>query len=171
MSSVIFEQLLSPSTMMEGEKALLAMGKDAVPLLRDLLDGTARNKYGVAYRNLGLPVRCALEVALRIGSSARELEPLIVKELLCGSEAAARALGHLGGAEEETIEALVICLDPPDLRHSDVGLPVEASVALIRLGFSEHPSVLHRTETSHRANASWAMACRFVANNGFRASR
>jgi len=163
MSSAIFDQLLSPSTMVDGEKALLAMGENAVPLLQDLLDGTAKNEYGVAYRNLGLPVRCAVEVALRMGPAARPLEPLLVRELLVGSEAAARALGGLGSAEAETIEALAACLDPPDPKHSDVGLSFDAGVALIRLGASEHPSVLHRIEASKKASASLADARRYVA--------
>lgn len=52
MTSPIFEMLLNPSTMLDGEKALIGMGDGAVPLLRDFLDGSAKNANGVAYRSL-----------------------------------------------------------------------------------------------------------------------
>ena len=156
MASAIFDQLLSPSTMLDGEKALLAMGGEAVPLLRDLLDGTARNEFGVPYRNLGLPLRCALDVALRLGPRARALEPLLALELRAGSATAARALAAMGDAGTETIEALAICLDPP--APSDFDLPIEAGVALIRLGATEHALVLRMVETSRRASSSWSLA-------------
>jgi hypothetical protein len=159
----VFEQLLSPSTMLDGEQLLLAMKDEAIPLLRDLLDGTAKSANGIAYRNLGLPLRCALEVASRLGSDAKPLESLLMKDLLAGNAVAARALGGLGHVSEATIEALAASLEPPAVARLDIDLPYEAGLALIRLGVSEHSSVRRVTDASKTANANWAKVREWVA--------
>lgn len=155
MTNQVFEKLLSPSTMMDGEQSLLVMKDQAIPLLRDLLDGTAKNENGVAYRNLGLPLRCALEVASRLGARAKPLEGLLVEELYAGKAAAAKALGGLERVSEATVLALAASLEPPPAERFDLDLPYEAGLALIRLGASEHPSVLRKIEASERANDTW----------------
>jgi hypothetical protein len=159
----VFEQLLSPSTMLDGEQSILAMKDEAIPLLRDLLDGTAKNANGVAYRNLGLPLRCALEVASRLGPQAKPLESLLVKELHAGNAAAATALGGLGHVSEATVETLAASLEPPATGRFDIDLPYEAGFALMRLGASGHPSVLRVIEASERANANWSKVREWIA--------
>jgi hypothetical protein len=152
----VFEKLLSPSTMMDGEQSLLVMKDEAIPLLRDLLDGTAKNANGVAYRNLGLPLRCALEVTSRLDAHARPLEGLLVEELHAGNAAAAKALGGLETVSEATVLALATSLEPSAAAQFDLDLPYETSLALIRLGASEPPSVLCEIEASESANDTWA---------------
>lgn len=171
MTGQVFEQLLSQSTMLDGEQSLLAMEGEAIPLLRDLLDGSAKNANGIAYRDLGLPLRCALDVACRLGHCAQPLESLLVRELHAGRAAAATALGGLGRASETTIEALAACLEPPATARSDIDLPYEAGLALMRLGASDHLSVLRVIEVSHRANAIWAKVREWVAKSGGAALR
>lgn len=163
MTSEVFERLLNQSTMLHGEQMLLGMKGDAIPLLRDLFDGTAKNANGVAYRNLGLPLRCALEVASRLGPQAQPLESLLVKELHAGNAAAAKALGGLEQPSEATVEALASSLGPPVAARFDIDLPYEAGLALIRLGASDHPSVLRAIESSKSANANWAKVREWVA--------
>lgn len=170
MTSEVFEQLLSPSTMLDGEQILIVMKDEAIPLLRDLLDGTAKNANGVAYRNLGLPLRCALEVASRLGPQAKPLESLLVEELQAGNTAAATALGGLGRASEATVEALASSLESPATARFAIDLPYEAGLALMRLGASEHPSVLRSIEASKSANAIWAKVREWVAKQGGLAS-
>ncbi|GLQ87857.1 hypothetical protein [Dyella flagellata] len=160
MTIEVFEKLLSPSTMLDGEQSLLGMKSEAIPLLRDLLDGTAKNANGVAYRNLGLPLHCALEVASRLGPEARPLEGLLVKELHAGKAVAATALGQAG---ETTVEALAISLDPPAAARFELELPYEAGLALMRLGASEHPSVLRSIEASKSAKANWTKVREWAA--------
>jgi hypothetical protein len=162
----VFEQLLSPSTMLGGEQSLLAMKDEAIPLLRDLLDGTAKNANGVAYRNLGLPLRCVLEVASRLGPHARPLESLLVKELHAGSAMAAAALGGLGLVSEATVEALAASLASPAGAQFDIDLPFEAGLALMRLGAFEHPSVLHLIKASKSADAHWVNVREWAAKQG-----
>src|SRR5436190_7659634 len=91
LTSAIFEQFLSPSTMMDGEKQLLALGDKAVPLLEAFLSGAAKNRFGVPYRTLGLPLRCALEVSRRLGPMAKPLERHLRDELKRGDPIAAMA--------------------------------------------------------------------------------
>lgn len=90
----LFEKLNSVSTMLNAEHELASLGEAAVGRLETLFDGTSRNQWGVPYRNLGLPLQCALEVAWRLGPVAKPLETYISAELP-GSETAARALGAL----------------------------------------------------------------------------
>lgn len=166
MTYQVFEHLLSSATMLSGEQSLLAMKDEAIPLLRDLLDGTAKNANGVAYRDLGLPLRCALEVAIRLGPIAKPLESLLVMELRAGSAVAATALGGLAQASKETFEVLAATLAAPAATRQDINLPFEAAMALVRLGALEDPSVRQLLETSKRAEAILAKVRRRVATQG-----
>ncbi|MDO3530076.1 hypothetical protein ACNRBH_06500 [Ralstonia pseudosolanacearum] len=150
MSEQIFEQWLNPSTMMAGEREVLSRGDAAIPILRCLLDGSAKNAYGIPYRNLGLPLRCALEVALGLGERASELEALIVPELKRGDVTAARVLAKFGHVGESTI----VCLAEA-LTSSDYELRYEAANALIQLQAKNHPVVTLALEQSAVAQAIW----------------
>jgi hypothetical protein len=67
MLSTLLDRLTSPTTMIDAEQELLALGVDAVPILASVLSGQAKNEFGVPYRVLELPLRCALEAAIRLG--------------------------------------------------------------------------------------------------------
>jgi len=131
--------------MMQAEMELLELGKDAIPILATLFAGEARNEFGVPYRNLGLPLRCAIEVARRLESDAKPLEPYLLKELKNGSPIAAMALGSLGTLDSESVEALALSLD------GDVDVSYEAASALIRCGECANDAVRKTLSKSLRA--------------------
>jgi len=122
-----------------------------------ILDGTAKNSFGVAYRDLGLPLRCAIEAASRLGPQAKPLEGLLVQELLRGSSPAANALGYLGGLEQSSVDALAACLDS---RDSD--LAMESAAALIRCNEVDHAAVVRATAQSARAAKNIALMQRHL---------
>jgi hypothetical protein len=153
MPNPIFESFLDPSTMLEAETRLLEQGVNAVPELRSLLSGESKNRYGVPYRDLGLPLRCALQVAMRLGPLARPLEPLLRDRLEQGDEAAARALGVLEVLDPATVRLLARQLD----RYPD-GIAMESARALIRCDCAGHPAVLQTLEASEAAETAWARA-------------
>ncbi|WP_176038691.1 hypothetical protein [Brucella tritici] len=86
----LFERLNAPATMMDAELEIIRLGEAGVCRLKALFDGSCRNEWGVPYRNLGLPLQCALEIAARFGPVAKPLETWIAAELPA-SEAAVRA--------------------------------------------------------------------------------
>jgi len=146
MSNTLCERLLDEETMLDAERELLAAGAAALPVLVSILDGTARNGFGVAYRDLGLPLRCAIEVASRLGPQAKPLEELLVAELASGSRPAASALGYLGSLKASSVVALAACLD-----SHDEELAAEAAAALIRCDEADHAAVLRVTGRSAQA--------------------
>jgi hypothetical protein len=85
MDNELLERLCNSATMIDAEQSLLRQQADAIPLLASVLSGDAKNSYGVPYRSLGLPLRCALEVAIRLGPAARPLESLLREELRQGN--------------------------------------------------------------------------------------
>ena len=166
MPSTILDRFISPASMMDAEQELLALGVDAVPILASVLTGQAKNEFGISYRALGLPLRCALEVARRLGAVARPLESLLRVELHAGNFVAAMALGELGSVDDQTVEELAGHLDyvtnctngfdrVPDLT-------CEAAVALIKLGQETHPAVTTALMLSDRAAADFARAKAFL---------
>lgn len=146
----IVEAFTDPARRSVATHELAAFGVAAVPLLRALLDGTRKNRWGVPYAAFGEAVSCALVVCSLIGPGASELEPLVRERLRAettGSATyAAAALGRMGACEVETIAALAACLD------GEVLVAVEAGAALVRVGATEHPAVLDATRTSARAS-------------------
>lgn len=146
--------------MMDAEQELIALGADAVPVLEAVLTGALTNEFGVPYRRLGLPHRCALEVAIRLGPIARPLESLLRAELRDGYSVAAQALGRLGSVDDESIEELAAHLDY-DINKSKglveaLDLTGECAAALFRLGHVEHPTVVAALQRSPRASADFA---------------
>jgi hypothetical protein len=152
MSHPYFDRFLSTATMMQAEQELLELGEAAVPVLDSLFSGEARNEFGVQYRKLGLPLRCAIEVASRLGVAAKPLEPYLREEASRGVDAAARALGSLGTLEAETVEVLAQSLD------GEVELSYEAAWSLVRCGEANSASVIRTLEASERAAAVLAKA-------------
>ena len=146
MSPAIFEQFLSPSTMIEAEQRLLALGDQALPMLESLLAGDAKNRFGVPYRTLGLPLRCTLEVARRLGPIAKPLERYLRDELKSGDPVAAMALGSLGQLEEASVVELVAAL-----QDESWDLSFEAAAALVRCGAAQHSAVSKAMNESPKA--------------------
>ena len=134
--------------MMDAEIALLRRGADAIPLLETLFNGEAKNDFGVPYRSLGLPLRCALEVARRLGPVARPLEPYLRAELRQGHHVTAMALGSLGSLEEESIHELAAKLDDA---AGIVDLPYESAKALLACGQASHTAVKKAANRSDKA--------------------
>lgn len=158
MAHPILDRFTSPSTMMDAEAELLALGAAAVPILESVLNGTSTNDFGVPHRKLGLPLRCALEVARRLGAIAQPIEPLIRAELRLGNVVAAQALGALGRVDEESIVELAAHLD-----HDNNGrrgnaqaldLAAECTMAIVKLGHEKHTAVVAALERSPHTAAS-----------------
>ena len=149
----VFEQCLSPSTRIDAEKQLIAMGAEAVPILTSLLTGEARNVFGVPYRSLGMPLRCALEVAIRLGPIAKPLEAQLRAELKRGDVSAAVALGSLIQLNEASIVELAAMLG-----DANWDLSMESAMALLRCGAVQHPAVVAATTQSEKAKHAMARA-------------
>ena len=88
----------SPSDRARATCELALCGQEAVPLLRSILDGSAKNEFGVAYGKLGMPIDCALVAITRLGPVAKPLEPLVRQQLSAGHPYAQDALSALGVA-------------------------------------------------------------------------
>ena len=131
--------------MLEAELQLVNGGADSLPALESLLKGEAKNRFGVPYAQLGLPLQCALEVARRLGSVAKPLEPYLLEQLRRGELTAAGALGSLGTLEQASITQLAVSLEG----RSD--LAMESAMALLACGESSHPAVLEVTARSNSA--------------------
>jgi hypothetical protein len=156
MSNAIFDQFLSPSTMMEAEQQLLALGDKALPMLESLLTGDAKNRFGVPYRTFGLPLRCTLEVARRLGPVAKPLERYLRDELKQGDHVAAMALGSLGQLEEASVVELAA-----QLKEKSCDLSLESALALVRCGATQHSAVLQAMNDSLKARDSMTRAAHF----------
>lgn len=130
----LFEKLNSVSTMVDAERELAAMGTAAVVRLTALFEGSSCNQWGIPYRNLGLPLQCALEVAARLGPIAKPLESYIAAELP-HSEAAARALGALDKLDSSSLSALALALD------ADLNVAGECARVLVQQGEDRSPVV------------------------------
>ncbi|MBO1748136.1 hypothetical protein [Stenotrophomonas indicatrix] len=132
--------------MIEAEMELIALGEGAIPILETLFNGEARNEYGIPYRNLGLPLQCAMEVVKRLGPTAKPLEHYLRAEVPTWGRVAVLCLGSMGTLEEETIVVLA------DALRSDDNLVVsEVPYVLIRYGAGEHPAVVAALSQSEKA--------------------
>jgi hypothetical protein len=78
---------------------LAARGSEAVPILRSILNGEAKNEWGIAYRRLGMPVDCSLVTIKRLGAVASPLEDLVRAEIAAGHPYAEDALRAILGDE------------------------------------------------------------------------
>ena len=110
----LLDRLTSPTTMMAAELELLSRGPACLPVLASILDDSATNPFGVPYGRLGLPRRCAQEMAISLGAAAKPLEDLLTKDALLGHAAAVRALGVLGSLDVASVAALARNISSPD---------------------------------------------------------
>lgn len=90
------EAFLTPSKRSWATNELASYGERAVPILRAILDGSAVNQYGVAYRRLGMPVDCVLVTVRMLGPTANSLRELVQAEVDAGHPYAEEALRALG---------------------------------------------------------------------------
>lgn len=111
---------------------LASRGSQTVPALASLFDGSARNSFGIPYRQLGMPLDCGLLAARSLGTLARPLEPFLRNELRAGHPYAAAALGALGTLSDESICALAEAL------RSDPTSALEAAAALSGCAATDH---------------------------------
>jgi hypothetical protein len=132
--------------MVQAEQELLALGEGAVPILSSLFSGEAGNDFGVPYRQLGLSLRCAIEVARRLGPAAKPLEEYLREEARRGDSVAAMALASLGTLERETVDVLAQLLTSGGLDAS-----YEAARALILCGETSSTPVVNALASSARA--------------------
>ena len=130
---------------MDAEQELLEMAGSAVPILESLLNSNAKNAEGVPYRQMGLPLRCALETARRLGPVAKPLEPLLACEVENGNFVAAMALGSLKILGPESIKSLANKLD------GDIELAYECAAALYLCGELDNEIVLQKLRSSESA--------------------
>lgn len=135
MPDSIFERFLSPADRAQAVSELASQGSQAVPALASLFDGSARNSFGIPYRQLGMPLDCGLLAARSLGALARPLEPFLRNELRAGHPYAASALGALGTLSDESICALAEAL------RSDPTTALEAAAALSRCAATSHATV------------------------------
>lgn len=96
-SAAFLEAFQSPRDRAQATHELARHGVDALPLLRAILDGEAKNEWGVAYRRLGMPVDCALVTISMLGALAKPLEYLVRQELAAGHPYATDALSAILG--------------------------------------------------------------------------
>ncbi len=68
---------MDPSDRAKAVCELVALGENAIPILKGILDGTSTNQFGIPYSKLGQPISCALVVVQRLGTIAKPLESFI----------------------------------------------------------------------------------------------
>ncbi|MCV2366462.1 hypothetical protein LNV23_23815 [Paucibacter sp. DJ1R-11] len=151
----VFEEFLQPATRARATTELAARGAEAIPVLRSLFSGEAKNAFGVPYIKLGTPLDCALVAAGRMGPLSKPLEPYIRDALSIGCNYAAHALASIGTLEEATISALATQLKNPLLISTD------SAVTLAHCGQLNHPSVIEAVKSSLQAERAVAAALKF----------
>lgn len=140
----LFEQFLKPGARARATHELAALGADALPQLRALFAGEAKNSFGVPYNTLGQPVYCGLVAVSLLGPTARPLEPLVVETLASGFGGyALRALRALGTLQEQSIAAVAEYLSSSSVEES-----TEAAATLVSCGGLSHPSVVRQAQHS-----------------------
>ncbi|MES2018038.1 MAG: hypothetical protein V4484_16240 [Pseudomonadota bacterium] len=85
---------------------LAQFGELALPLLQAILNGSARNEFGVPYRNLGMPIDCALVTIQLLGFLAAHLEALVRVELANGHPYAESALAAIVAQPGSRLDSL-----------------------------------------------------------------
>ena len=70
----------------EGDRAkatceLVELGEYAIPILRSIFDGSAKNKFDISFNKLGMPLSCALVASRRLGVIAEPLLPYIKQQV------------------------------------------------------------------------------------------
>lgn len=145
MSDQIFEKLTRRELMLDTQKGLIDLGERGLPYLESVLDGSAKNKFGVAYYNQGLPLTSCLEVIARLGNIAKPLEGYLAEELTKMNPSALSAIGSFSDITLDTIKALASTLAKGSL------FSYEAAHMLKKLNLLEHPEILKAMLSSNTA--------------------
>ena len=156
-----FDRFYHRVNMIEAEMELIALGEGAIPILETLFNGEARNEYGIPYRNLGLPLECAMEVVKRLGPTAKPLEHYLRAEVPTWGRVAAPCLRNMGTLEDETIVVLADVL-----RSDDTSVVAEVPYVLIRCGAGEHPAVVEALSQSEKARRFFNDALEYLKSRG-----
>jgi hypothetical protein len=136
LSEQIFESFLQPGERANATYRLAALGVDAIPILESLFSGAAKNRWGVSYSKLGMPLDCGLVTIKLLGPLAKPLEPFVRECLHSGHIYAAEALRAIGTLDEASIIELAACLD------RNPNLASEAAYTLYCCGVEEHEAVI-----------------------------
>lgn len=80
-----------------GERAkatceLADTGEKAIPILRSIFDGTAKNSFGISYSKLGMPLSCAIVACGQLGAKAESLINFINEQVALEHPYAVEAL-------------------------------------------------------------------------------
>ena len=142
----IFERFMNAATMIDAEQELLGQGAGAVASLAAFFNGDEKNEWDVPYRQFGLPMRCALEVARRMGPAAKPLEAYLRAELDDGRFIAAMALGALSTLDEASVVSLAGRL------RDGSDMACECALALIHCGMETHAAVTKVLANSYQAS-------------------
>lgn len=161
----IFERFTNPATMIEVEQELLALGEGAAPILEKFFSGEARDSSGVPWRARPLPLRCAIEVAARLGPLTKPLEPWLRREVDAGSFPAAMALGCLKVLDEASVASLANALT---MDSHGFDLLCEAATALARCGHANHPLVTAALASSEKAAWQFERTRKFLTGEHIR---
>ena len=87
-----------------GERAkatceLADAGEGAIPILQSIFDGSAKNKFGVSYNKLGMPLSCALIASGQLGVMATPLLTYINEQASLAHPYAIEALDIIASSE------------------------------------------------------------------------
>ena len=100
-----FEQFLSPRDRTFATNDLASKGKTAIPVLETLFNGSAKNQYGISYREIGA-LDCGYVTAKILGKLAKSLEKYIREGIDSDNAYAIEAAGFLADLEYATAVSL-----------------------------------------------------------------
>lgn len=96
-AGIVCRAFMNPGERAQATHELANHGANAIPILRAILSGEAKNEFGVPFRCLGMPVDCALVVIQLLGAEGHPLEDFVRMELNAGhpyAEGALRAINR-----------------------------------------------------------------------------
>jgi hypothetical protein len=94
-----FEDFLNPGKRHIATHQLAALGKEAMPILRSLFSGEAKNRWGIPYIKIGALDAGLVTVGL-LGSLAKSLEPFVREYIIVGHPYAPEALRQMGAIKK-----------------------------------------------------------------------
>ena len=103
------ERFNSPAERASATHALAKMRKSALPILEAIFSGAAKNPYGVAYRDQGMPLLCSYVIAGKLGVLAQSLEPYVHAGVRAHCSYAVEALACMGPLSALSISVLTEC--------------------------------------------------------------
>lgn len=154
----ILESFLQPEERAIATHRLAELGIDAIPILKSLFSGEAKNRWGVSYSKLGMPIDCGLVTIQHLGTLAKPLESFVRDCLHSEHSYAAAALRAIGTLDEASIVALTGCLD------KNGELAFEAAYALCCCEVEEHEAVIAVINSSPFASRILSPAKKFYLN-------